>query len=161
MNHKKRRETVEEYNNYKLYYTITENQYDKERNRQSYEPLKELLAEVGVYLDINKDIDGKDKLVLGIMGETYMMKTTRNAGKRQTVTRKKDSKEYELYRYSDIVYMLQTMSDIEIIEKMQMSRTTYYRHKKEMMKSNYYALLDQDRLSDQKYLQSVRGNLPF
>ena len=57
--------------------------------------------------------------------------------------------------------MMQSLKDKEIAEKINMPIATYYRHKKRLTSSAYYTALDQNKLDDMQYLQSVSGNLLF
>jgi len=42
-----------------------------------------------------------------------------------------------------------------------MSESTYFRHKKKMKASEYYSLLDPQKMTDRMYLESVKGNNYF
>ena len=65
------------------------------------------------------------------------------------------------YRYADIVYMMQTMKDKDIMSKLNMTQSTYYRRKKDMKNSDYFGNLDKNRLDDKEYLESLPGNSHF
>ena len=69
--------------------------------------------------------------------------------------------EYELYQYSDIVFMMQTKKDADVAAEIRMPIATFYRHKKAMKESAYYKSLDLNRLRDKEYLESVAGNRMF
>ena len=45
------------------------------------------------------------------------------------------------------------MSDLEIMKELNVPKSTYYRHKKAMLESEYYKELDKERLSDEEYLK--------
>ena len=64
-------------------------------------------------------------------------------------------------RYSDIIWMSQSMTDQQIADKIGMKIATYYRHKKKLRESKYFKELDQNRLDDREYLESLKGNLVF
>lgn len=72
---------------------------------------------------------------------------------------RKPSKTY--VKFSDVVYMQQIMKIKEIIEKLGMSMSSYYRHDRIMKNTYYYKQLDKSRLNDKAYLESVRGNMEF
>ena len=78
--------------------------------------------------------------------------STRMAGR-------KPSKTY--VKFSDVVYMQQIMKIKEIIEKLGMSMSSYYRHDIRMKKTYYYKQIDKSRLNDIEYLKSVDGNWSF
>ena len=154
MNREQKERIEERLSNLRLTYKVTEEPWAKNRNAAALEELKAALDEVGVYLRVN---DGE--LTLGLNGYKYYRRTTRNAGMKATKAVKPDRG--SLYHYSDIVMMLQTMSDLQVMEKIEMNRRTYYRHKKTMTESEYYQALDPERLTDQAYLESVKGNYAF
>lgn len=72
---------------------------------------------------------------------------------------RKPSKTY--VKFSDVVYMQQIMKIKEIIEKLGMSMSSYYRHDIRMKKTYYYKQIDKSRLNDIEYLKSVDGNWSF
>ena len=53
------------------------------------------------------------------------------------------------------------MTDQQIADKIGMKIATYYRHKKKLRESKYFKELDQNRLDDREYLESLKGNLVF
>ena len=90
-----------------------------------------------------------------------------------------------MYKWSDIVCMLETMTDKQIMEKLTvtakrktkseysdltymevkentpMAPATYYRKKKKMTRSDWYQRLDKERCADIDYLRSVPGDQDF
>lgn len=64
-------------------------------------------------------------------------------------------------KFSDVVLMQQSMTSKEIAEKLGLSSSSYTRHNRKMKNSYYYKQLDQSRLNDEEYLQSVDGNSDF
>ena len=113
-------------------------------------------------------------LTFCIMEEKYNRVKSRKAGrkrkiqadrtKKETVKSLYDDSTYErakIWRYSDGVYMMQTMTNQQICEKMEMKIATYYRHKKSMRESEYYKQLDRNKLCDKDYRENVPGNYAF
>lgn len=150
----------EEYSDYRLHYKLQPG-YDTywDLNRRNYEKMREALEVVGVWLDVEND-----ELSLSIYPERYIRIKDRNAGRRQKVAWKQEEYakgNYELYKYADIVFMMQTMKDQEVADKIGMPIATYYRHKKMMKESDYFKSLDLNRLRDKEYLDGVAGNYCF
>lgn len=142
-----------------LHYTVTEKEFYKQQNSQNYEQVKKLLEEVGVRLCIKNE-----ELSLSINQEQYNAVKKRNAGRHRSILfhQEGNQKDYtKRYDYSDIVFMMQTMTDKEICESTGIPQATFYRHKKMMKESGYYKSLNTNRLNDLEYLQSVSGNVPF
>ena len=148
-----------EYGNCRLYYKIISEEYFAEQNKKNFEKMKEALDAVGVWLDIS---DGE--LSLSIYPEKYIRTKERNAGRRKKIVWNEEARKkgkYETYKYSDIVFMMQTMKDKEIANKIGMPIATYYRHKKTLKESYYFNSLDLNKLQDKEYLESVSDNLIF
>lgn len=124
---------------------------------KTYLEMRELLEEVGVWLDVKDDV-----LYLQISTDKYLKIRNRKAGRHTKKAWKKEaSKKHEYYKYSDIVYMMQTMNAQEVSERIGMPIATYYRHKKTMEESEYFKSLDLNRLTDKEYLDSVPYNRCF
>lgn len=121
--------------------------YRRGKNSTYEKSINEALNKAGFELQIK---DGYLTLFLDVGNN--VISSTRMAGR-------KLSKTY--VKFSDVVYMQQTMKVKEIIEKLGMSKTSYYRHEKRLKNSYYYRKLDKSRLDDKEYLQSVDGNLSF
>ena len=136
-----------------LRYHVQEDESAKKTNAMTFETMKAALNEVGINLNVK---DGE--LILSLYPEKYLLKKTRNAGKRKHLIQTEDGK---IYRYSDIISMNQTMKDEEIWKTIGMTSATYYRHKKNMKQSEYYKKLDKTKLADIDYLTSVSGNFFF
>lgn len=145
---------VEKLNNLSLIYQLKENRTYSKHNAENYEEIKALLKSVGVSLTVNDNV-----LNLSFYGETFLNKTKRSAGRKKTLVWNGETR--RLWRYSDIVYMLQFMNDKEICDKIEMSPSTYYRHKKTLKDSDYYKSLDLNKLCDKEYLESVDLNRAF
>ena len=140
-------------------YDISEREEDIQKNRESLPKFQEILKKAGIHF-IVKD----NQLTLYLVPESYTRNQTRYAGVRRHQIEKEKGKakdEYNVYRYSDIVYMMQSMSDMEIKDTIEMSHATYYRHKKALLESNYWRLLDKERLNDEKYLREQPFNRAF
>ena len=128
-------------------------------NAQNFEKMKEALAAVGIRLNVEEG-----ELSLSIYPEGYIRTKDRNAGRRKkSVWNQEECKKgkYELYKYSDIVLMMQTMKDQELADKIGMPIATFYRHKRVLRESEYYNSLDLNRLRDKEYLDGVTGNYSF
>jgi hypothetical protein len=146
------------FNNAMLVYEVSEKEENKVKNEVSLPKFQEILKKAGIYLDISS---GEMKLYL--KPEEYVRNQTRYAGVRN---RNKDKlqglhSDENTYRYSDIVFMMTYMKDKDIMDMLDMSKATYYRHKKTLLESNYYKLLNENKLSDPNYLKSQPFNLPF
>ena len=149
----------EKYEGCRLCYKVTSDGYFSDRNEKNLEKMKEALDAVGVWLDVT---DGE--LSLSIYPEKYVRTRDRNAGRRKKVVwneEKRKKGQWETYKYSDIVFMMQTMKDQEIADKIGMPIATYYRHKKTMKESRYYKSLDLNKLRDKEYLDGVNENYGF
>ena len=149
----------EEYGNCRLHYKVVSEEYAAESNAENLEKMKEALDAVGIWLNVE---DGR--LSLSIYPEGYIRTKDRNAGRRKKAAWNQEAKKkgkYELYKYSDIVLMMQTMKDQELADKIGMPIATFYRHKKALKDSEYYQSLDLNRLREKEYLESVHGNFGF
>lgn len=121
--------------------------YRKGKNSTYEKTINDALKKAGFELQI-KDVF----LTLFFDQSANFITSTRMAGR-------KPSKTY--VKFSDVVYMQQTMKIKEIIEKLGMSMSSYYRHDRIMKKTYYYKELDKSRLNDIEYLKSVDGNWSF
>jgi len=148
-----------EYGNCRLHYKVVSEGYAADMNAQNFEKMKEALAAVGIRLNVEEG-----ELSLSIYPEGYIRTKDRNAGRRKkSVWNQEECKKgkYELYKYSDIVLMMQTMKDQELADKIGMPIATFYRHKRVLRESEYYNSLDLNRLRDKEYLDGVPGNYSF
>ena len=146
----------DEYGNLRLKYEVKDVPYYAEINQERYQKMVEALDAVGVWFSVEDGI-----LSLSIYPEDYIRTKERNAGRRKTAAFAKVEGTYAIYKYSDIVFMMQTMTDQQIADKIDMKIATYYRHKKSMKESSYYKALDLNRLRDKEYLETVAGNYGF
>ena len=140
----------DQYGTVYLTYEVTDS--DVKKNAENLELMKAALAKVGFSLTLDHNILG-----IYMKIHDYATTTTRNAGRRKSLTRVNDN----FLRYSDVILMMQTMTDKEISEKIHMKIATYYRHKKAMKESRYFSSLDKNKLDDMEYLKSVKGDLIF
>lgn len=140
----------EQYGQLYLQYQVTD--ADMKKNAEKLELMQDALAKVGFTLKVEHN-----SLSMYMNTNTYATTITRNAGRRRSHSRVND----EILRYSDVVLMMQTMTDKEISEKIHMKIATYYRHKKTMKESRYFKSLDKNRLDDPKYLKSMNGDYMF
>lgn len=81
-----------------------------------------------------------------------------NVGRKKFVAFTKHKQEY---RYSDIVYLSQIYKNADVCKKTGIKLATFYRHKRDMVESDYYKSLDLNRLRDLEYLRSVKGDEIF
>lgn len=140
-----------------LRYTVKSDPYFAKRNKANFEAIKEALCDVGVYISLDDDV-----LYISIMQDRYLRTKNRNAGRRKKIAFDINSHDdFFVWKYSDVVLMMQTMTDKEICEKIGMAIATYYRHKKNLKNTNYYKSLDKNKLDDKEYLESVEGNRAF
>lgn len=148
---KKREEELDEL---RLRFEISDDSF---HTKKQFEQMRELMENIGIHMNFYPE---NKTLVMSVYAAKYLRTTTRKAGRREKIVRNNDG-DACFYHYSDIVYMLQSMSDQEIIDKCGMARPTFYRHKKKMLESRYYKSLDQDRLNDLEYLKSLNGDTYF
>lgn len=131
-------------------------------NAENFDAIKKILEDIGIYINNDSD-DGI--IVISVNGYVCYNKKTRSAGRRDVhgyVDYRKSRYGFgDVCMYSDVVWMLQTMTDKQIAAKIGMKIATYYRHKKALKETGYYKSLDLNRLSDLAYLQSVDGDYFF
>lgn len=144
----------DEYKDCRLQYNITEDDFYKKSNNQNYEKMKEALNQVGIMLSVENS-----SLRLSIFPEKYIRAKNRHCGKKKSVAWNNDCSDF--FKYSDVVYWIQTLKDPDVAAKLGMPIATYYRHKKALKESDYYKSLDKNRLEDKEYLDSVEGNRIF
>lgn len=137
----------------RLIFTVKRDKFHDKINAQNFDAVQQAMRAAG----INMRLEG-DTLYISVWEELHRQKTARNAGRRKKIVHTADS---SIWRYSDVVYMLQTMTDQQIYTVIGMASSTYYRHKKDLMQSDYYNSLDKARLEDKMYLESVTGNFAF
>lgn len=140
-----------EYSKLKLSYELAEN---GKTDNDTYHKIQAALEDAGFIFSVKND-----KLTIEVLESKYVRNRFRNAGRKPKSVQRKDN--FLSYRYSDIVCMMQTMTDKEIYGKIGMPSATYYRHKKELMSSNYYKQLDKNKLTDISYLKTVSGDNVF
>lgn len=143
-----------ELGNKSLNYRVDDVVYYKDHNEKSFDTIRELLDRVGV----NLDKDG-DRLSISINPRKYFVAARTYAGRYRSLAYRKD--EFIPYTYSDIIYMLNTMSNDEVAAKINMPIATFYRHKKRMVNSDYYKTLDPSRFNDIEYLKSFNSDNAF
>lgn len=123
-------------------------------SEKEYREMKELLANVGILMH-----KFDDQLSLIVLSEYYDLKS-RGAGRHDKFFYK-DKEKSDVYHYSDIIYMQQSMKNKDIIALLKIPSATFSRHLKRMKESYYYKTLDKTRLNDIDYLKSVKGNFMF
>ena len=121
--------------------------YRRGKNSVYEKTVKEALKKAGFELQIK---DGYLTLFLDV--GSNLISSTRMAGRKPCRSGVK---------FSEVIYMQQTLKVKDIIEKLGMSKSSYTRHNRKMKNSYYYKQLDQSRLNDEEYLQSVDGNSDF
>lgn len=137
-----------------LIFTVKKNKRYDELNRENIEAVQQAMRAAGIMMELYDD----GTLYIRVREKDYRKKMTRNAGRYKKSVY---NSEFCTWRYSDIVCMLQTMTDKQIYTSIGMASATYYRHKKELLQSEYYASLDTTRLEDMEYLQSLPKNHAF
>lgn len=155
---KKIKEYAKERRGLHLNYSVSEKNIPESMRKQNKEDLQlmqEALATLGVVLKVK---DGE--LSLRMDASNFVEKKTRSAGRKRTYALK-DSCTADAYRFSDVILMIEKKGDKETQNALGMSESTYFRHKKRMKSSEYYAALDQEKVTDQEYLESISGNSYF
>lgn len=128
-------------------------------HKQEYCKTKKQLKKLGVNFKVENG-----QLTIYIDGDTTDRILKRRSGRRRNyifTDERDESGISKVIRFSDIVFLLQTMNNQETAEKIGMPLPTFYRHKKQLVQSDYYASLDPKRLNDLEYLRSVPRDLPF
>lgn len=151
MDYRKKEELIQKYKEgfFLMYRTIPMSSGTESENRKNFNRTKEALAEVGV--DLNLDEDGI--LSIELLPEKYVTIRTRTAGRRKSAVLKTDGGKDRFYTYSNIIPLMNTKSDKEIILQTGMKKTTYYRHKKKMMESELYQNMDKERWNEEEYME--------
>ena len=132
---------------YELCETRLKLQRKKKYGNADLKLITELMADAGFILKIEND-----ELIISIDASKLSKVKHSTAGRGRTITK---------YKFSDIISMMQHMTDKEIAEKIGMPMATYYRHKKSLKDSIYYRSLDKEKFGDADYLESVSGNTYF
>lgn len=148
------KKAIEEFGDCRLHYKIVSEGKVAENNAKNFEKMRKALEAVGVRLSMENG-----ELSLEICPEGYIRAKNRNAGRRKKFAWNRER--YEVYRYSDIVFLSQIMKDKELAEKIGMPIATFYRHKKALRESDYFQSLDLNRLREKEYLESMPGNYSF
>ena len=141
-----------------LNYSVSEKNIPESMRKQNKEDLQlmqEALETLGVVLKVK---DGE--LSLRMDASKFVEKKTRSAGRKRTYALKGSYTAGACY-FSDVILMIAKNGDKKTQKALEMSESTYFRHKKQMKSSKYYAALDQEKVTDQKYLESVPGNELF
>lgn len=159
-------EKIKEYANERkdlyLQYSVSEKNIPESIKRQNKENLKlmqDALAALGVRLNIK---DGE--ISLRMYTSNFVERKTRGAGRKRTYALKEQengSYTADAYRFSDVILLIEEKGDKGAQAILGMSESTYFRHKKRMKASEYYAALDQEKMTDQEYLESISGNSYF
>ena len=125
-----------------------------EENRARFELVKKTLSELGVLFEVENKT-----LFVSINPETYADLTRKTAGRRTRVVKMtgENVSGDGLCRYSDVLNMLQTMSDKDVCEKLGMSQATYFRHKKKMLENDLVRSVDRHLLKDPVKLKKALG----
>ena len=146
-----------------LVYEVKEREEDAKKNSFSLPRFQEILKKAGIHLEVD---DGTLRIFL--IPEDYVRNQTRYAGVRRK-TRKKNAEgatyDENIYRYSDIVALWgEGKKEEEMLNLTGMPRATYYRHKKALLESNFYALyktLGDEEKKDRVALKMIPYNRPF
>jgi len=138
-------------------------------NDQNINELRNALLEKGIFVYVSKGL--LEITIDTEWEERIKIKNPRRAGRKgkiifsdEKMINQSPYGAYETqkpYRYSDIIYLQQTMKDKDIITKIKIAPATYYRKKKKMIASEYYQEIDFDKAHDIEYLNSIPGNRLF
>lgn len=122
--------------------------------QERFRLVRETLSELGVLFEVEKGT-----LFVSINPEVYAGLTRKTAGRRTKAVRMEgeDSVGDGLCRYSDVLYLLTKMGDREVREKLGMSQSTYFRHKKKMLKNELVRSIDRHILKDLERLKEALG----
>lgn len=126
----------------------------KKQNEKNFEEMKKALDAFGVIITET----ASDTVTISLLKESYNAAVKRRAGRKRSLVANPSG---GYYHYSDIVFMMQTMTDDEIYTRINLTRATYYRKKRAMKDSTYYKSLDVSRVSDKAYLKSQEFDFYF
>lgn len=112
--------------------------------------IKEILLDLGVIINLGDFDTFSDKTFCDLVINKSSLKKSR--GGRRKIDISSDKK---FIKYSDIILMMQQMSDKQIMEDLGVKHATFYRRKKTMLESKYYKNLDKNRLDDKEYLENI------
>ena len=160
---RKRGEEMEEKNCFKGTYqvqTVPNNNIDP-LYKENFEPIRKALEEVGVHLNMSAD----NVLRISIYDYFYYKKN-RKAGRKARPTRNTEIPsasvyDWKYYTYADIIHMMQTMTNKEIIQETGIPKSSFYRRMKTLRSSTYYNAIDFTKASDLEYLKSLADNTCF
>ena len=138
----------------KLEYTLSDEQdkYSIQANDKNLELIKDALDRAGIILNISDE-----KLSIEVDPKKYVSSSIRNAGPKDKRIRFNSNKygcKGDIIKYSDMVFLMQTMSDKDIMAELEIPYATYYRHKKVMLASDYYKELDFKEEHEEDYYKS-------
>lgn len=154
---------VFQYDNYnelqqsELRYYVDE--YSVARNREAFDVVKTALAKIGVEINmemIQNEEENLYRLSIRVNPDSYLESNMRFAGPKIKGFRFPDNNyglSGDYIHYSDVIFMMQNMSDKEIMNALNIKFATYYRHKKAMLDSDFYLMADKKRLSDPDYIK--------
>ena len=126
-----------------------------ERNIEDAKLIQDILFKHGVFFSMNDN-----EINIYINHKDYNRINSRNAGRKRKLQKRADGSG-DCYYYSDIVHMMQSMTDLEIIAHTGIAPATYNRHKKVMVNSPYYKMIDMKRAGSLEYLKSVELDQRF
>ena len=158
-------------------YTISDAPGFEKFNEKFLPIVTEALKSIHINLTVTDN-----ELSLFIPASYYNEYHKRNAGRRKKIMSK--SGQYESYElnghvktfysgdklmYSDMLPLILTKSDAEIIRELNIPRATFYRHKKALLNSRYYQLVDNAHLTKEfalspeaaDYYKSIEGDMSF
>lgn len=148
--------TYEQLQNCKLKYTLSG---DDRNSAENFRLMKHILDKCGIMLDIYED-----ELTLSVIPSAYSHSHKRHAGPKDrhfSVPETDKQTKSSYYRLSDILLMMQSMQDKEIITLTGIPSSTFYRHKRKMYETWYYKTLDPEKEWTREYLESVENNFWF
>ena len=138
-----------------LLYSVSENEKDAKRNAASLPKFQRVLLKAGIHLEIE---NGAMRLYLE--PEEYVRNQTRYAGARRQPIRKEPDvvSDSTVLRYSDIAPLLNQRTEKEMLELTGLPRATYYRRKKKLLESPFFALFSS---MDEETRKEKAKELPF
>ena len=137
----------------KLEYKLAAKQdtLSKKWNDENLDVIADALDRAGILLKV-----ADDKITIEIDSDKYISSSIRNAGAKDNKIVFPNNKygcKGDTVQYSDIVYMMNDMTDKEIMTALHIPYATYYRHKKVLLNSDYYDTIDQKKTGNLEYLK--------
>ena len=153
------KERAKKYDGIRCCFQVKDAEGYKEINKQNFKRLKEALSNVGVSVDVK---DGE--LYMWLDSSTYTSQSNRGVGRRSKcgiVHYRQGSYGNAIAMYSDVVWLSQGKTDKDVAKEIDMSYSSFRRHKNNPKYQEYRKRIDPDRANDLDYLQSLQGDGVF